>query len=98
MKDTFKDAVIDEMTHDEDLYNFAVIHKPCTIEESLNQVKTLPKSVIKLDKFYDLKDKFKGARNCKTNSSTMQSEVINLGIEHNPQCVNLGSTCTPQEK
>ena len=29
MKDTFKDVVIDEMTHDEDLYNFVVIHKPC---------------------------------------------------------------------
>ena len=28
LKDTFKDAVINEMTHDEDLYNFAVIHKP----------------------------------------------------------------------
>ena len=77
---------------------FLVIHKPCSIEESLNQVSTIPKSVIKLEKFYDLKDKFKGARNCKTNSSTMQYEVINLGTEHNHQCVNLGSTCTPQEK
>ena len=28
----------------------------------------------------------------------MQSEVINLGTEHSPQCVNLGSACTPQEK
>ena len=98
MKDTFKDAVIDEMTHDEDLYNFSVIHKPCSIEESLNQVSTLPRSVIKLEKFYDLKEKFKDVRNCKTNSSTMQSEVINLGSEHSPQCVNLGSTCTPHEK
>ena len=36
LKDTFKDAVIEEMTHDEDLYNFAVIHKPWSIQESLN--------------------------------------------------------------
>ena len=36
MKDTFKDVAIDEITHDEDLYNFLVIHKPCSIEESLN--------------------------------------------------------------
>ena len=49
MKDTFKDAVIDEMTHDEDLYNFTVIPNPCTVEESLNQVCTLPKSVIRLE-------------------------------------------------
>ena len=28
----------------------------------------------------------------------MQSDIVNLGTEHNPQCVNLGSTCTPQEK
>ena len=31
LKDTFKDAIIGEMTHDEDLYNFAVIHKPCSV-------------------------------------------------------------------
>ena len=93
-----KDAVIDEMTHDEDLYNFVVIHKPYSMEEPLNQVSTLPRSVIKLEKFYDLKDKFKGARNCKTNSSTVQSKIINLGSEHSPLCVNLGSTCIPQEK
>ena len=98
MKDTFKDAVIDEMTHDEDLYNFAVIHKPCSIQESLDQVSTLPRFVIKLEKFYDLKDKFKGVRNCKTNSSTMKSEVVNLGTEHSPQCVNLGSTYSPRKK
>ena len=59
MKDTFKDAVIDEMTHDEDLYNFVVIPKPCSIEESLNKVGTLPRSVIRLEKFYDLKDNSK---------------------------------------
>ena len=84
MKDTFKYVVIDEMTHDEDLYNFAVIHKPCSIEESLGQFSTLPRSIIKLEKFYDLKDKFKGARNYKTNNSTMQFEVINLVTEHSP--------------
>ena len=52
-KDTFKDAILDEMTHNEDLHNFAVIHKPCSIQESLDQVSALPRSVIKLEKFYD---------------------------------------------
>ena len=28
----------------------------------------------------------------------MQSEIVNLGTEANPQCLNLGSTCTSQEK
>ena len=28
----------------------------------------------------------------------MQYDIVNLGTENNPQCVNLGSTCTPQEK
>ena len=28
----------------------------------------------------------------------MQSDIVNLGTEHNPQCVNMGSTCTTQEK
>ena len=28
----------------------------------------------------------------------MQSKIVNLGTEHNPQCVNLGNSCSPQEK
>ena len=98
LKDTFKDAVCDEMTHDEDLHNFTIIPKPCSIQESLDQVSAFPRSVIKLENFYDLKDKFKAARNCKTGSSIMQSSIVNLGTEQNSQYVNLGSMCTLQEK
>jgi len=49
LKDTFKDAVCDEMTHDEDLHNFSVIPKPCSVQESLDQVGIIPRSVIKLE-------------------------------------------------
>jgi hypothetical protein len=44
------------------------------------------------------KTKFKKVTNCKTNSSTMQFEVVNLG---NKQCatnINLGKNCSLDEK
>jgi hypothetical protein len=50
----------------------------------------IPKNVVNLEKFYDLQDKFKIKTNCKTNSSSMQYETINLGTEQNPQNINLG--------
>jgi hypothetical protein len=58
----------------------------------------IPKSVVKLENFYDLQDRFKTPTNCKTNSSSMKFEIINLGTEENPQNVNLGLGCTPSER
>ena len=55
-------------------------------------------SVLRLEKFYDLHDKFKGVPNCRTNRSNMRYETINLGIESNLQNINLGSDCTSNEK
>ena len=55
-------------------------------------------SVLRLEKFYDLYDKFKGVHNCMTNKSNMRYETINLGTESNLQNINLGSDCTSNEK
>jgi hypothetical protein len=90
MEDMFQDTTIDEITHEEDLLNFSVIHNECSVEDSFNLVNSTPKYVVKLEKFYDLHDKFKGVVNYKTNSSSMQYETINLGTESNPQNINLG--------
>jgi hypothetical protein len=37
-----------------------------------------------------LHDKFGGAVNCKTNSSSLIYETVNLGTRDNPQNINLG--------
>ena len=58
----------------------------------------IPKSVLNLEKFYNLQDKFKGNANCKTHSSTLNYKTVNLGKETNPQLINIGLTCSPKEK
>ena len=77
--DTFKDSAIDEVTHDENLQDFMVIHDFCLIEKSFEKVKPIPNSVLRLEIFFDLQDKFKSIPNCKTNSSQMKYETVNLG-------------------
>jgi hypothetical protein len=61
-------------------------------------INNIPKNVVKLEKLYDLQDKFKRVTNCKTNSSTMQFENINLGTNNIPQNVNLGKNYSPPQR
>ena len=96
--DTFKDSTIDEVTHDENMQDFSVINDFCSIEKAFEKVKPIPNSVLRLENFFDLQDKFRSVPNCKTNSSQMRYESINLGTELNPQTINLGIDCTPTEK
>jgi hypothetical protein len=97
MEDTFRGGVIDEVTHDEDLRNFTVISDPRYPESTLDLVNSIPKSVVRLEFFYDLHDKFRKSVNCKTNSSSLTHEKVNLGTKDNPQCINLGMGCSEQE-
>jgi hypothetical protein len=99
LEDTFKDSIIEEYQHDREL-NADV---PGSINQSIeknkpSQINNIPKSVIRLEKLYDLQDKFKKVTNCKTNNSSMQFEVINLGSEKIPQTINLGKKCSPEER
>jgi hypothetical protein len=98
MEDTFQGAVIDEGPHDEDLHNFKVISNPRYLESTSDLVNSIPKSVVRLEKFYDLHDKFRKSVNCKMNSSSLTHEKVNLGTKDNPQCINLGTRCSEQEK
>jgi ribonuclease HI len=84
MEDTFQGAVIDEGTHDENLRNFMVISDPRSSESMSDMVKSIPRSVVRLERFYDLHDKFRGSVNCKTNSSSLTYETVNLGTKENP--------------
>ena len=47
-------------------------------------INNIPKNVVSLENLYDLHDNFKKVIKCKTNSSTMQFEVINLGTNNIP--------------
>lgn len=57
----------------------------------------IPKSVVKMEDLYDLKDRFKKTTNSKTQSSTMRFEVVNLGSTKKPQNVNLGLGLSSEE-
>ena len=59
----FKEIAIDKIMHDEDLHNFPIIHPPHPVDQSFELVNSIPMSVLRLEKFYDLHDKFKGVPN-----------------------------------
>jgi hypothetical protein len=98
MEDTLQDMVINESTHNEKLRDFMVISDPHFVEISSDMVNSIPKFVVRLDKFYDLHDNFRGVVNCKTNSSSLLYEIINLGMQDNPQNINMGKGCFEQER
>ena len=58
----------------------------------------IPKGVRTLEKMFDLNEKFRRPANVKTNSSTLQFELINLGTEMAPKFVNLGKCCLSTER
>jgi hypothetical protein len=97
MVDTFQGTIIDEGTHDENLCNFIVISDPRSPKSTSDLVKYIPKYFVRLEKFYDLHDKFRGSVNCKMNSSSLIYEMENLGKKENPQNINLGTGCSEQE-
>jgi ribonuclease HI len=84
MEETFHGAVIDEQTHNDNLRDFTVIPNPKPPEALSDMVNFIPKSVARLEKFYDFEDKFKKMVNCKTNSSSLTYEKVNLGTNENP--------------
>ena len=84
MEDTFKGLVIDEEQHD------AKIKKELAEPPRMSSENSIPRSVVKLEKFYDLQDKFKKVTNYKMHSSVMQYKVFNLGTLDKPQNINLG--------
>jgi ribonuclease HI len=59
MEETFQGAVIDEQTHYDNLRDFTVIPNPKPPEALSDMVNFIPKSVVRLEKFYDFEDKFK---------------------------------------
>lgn len=91
MEETFKGSLIDEEQHDAEIKRESIEPPKVSNENSI------PRLEVKLEKFYDLQDKFKKVTNCKMHSSVMQCEVINLGTLDKPQNINLGVQCLDEE-
>ena len=58
----------------------------------------IPKSVISLEKFYNLQDKFRQTTNCKTQSWTLNYTHVNMGTEQDPHFINIGIHCSHDER
>ena len=58
----------------------------------------MPKRVRTLEGMFDLNRKFIKPSNIKTNSSSMQYELLNLGTEAEPKYVNLGNCFSHRER
>ena len=82
-KDTFKGSVIDDEQHEALLQALASEEKP----EHKN---TMPKNIVRLEKLFDLQEKFKRPTNTKTSSSSLLYEFFNLGTEQDLKNINLG--------
>jgi hypothetical protein len=95
-KYTFKDSSIDEGKHDQ-LMNFDATNQTQPRNQP-SPSNNIPKSVVRLDKLYDLQENFKRLTNCKTNSSLMHFEVVKLGRSATPQNINMGKNCSPNER
>ena len=59
---------------------------------------TIPKGIANLENLFDLKERFKGPKNAKNNSSCPMHETINLGTPENPKNVNLDKTISKEER
>ena len=58
----------------------------------------IPKGVSTLERMFDLNEKFRRPVNVKTQSSSLQFELINLGTEIEPKYVNLCKCCSLGER
>ena len=75
----FKESIIDEEEHLSSLQN-----------EDAIKGNFMPKVVITLEGMFDLQNNFWKPTNVKTNISSMQHDLVNMGLEAEPKYVNFG--------
>ena len=83
LEDTFKGSVIDDEHHESLL-------QASTSEENPGHSNGMPKNIIRLEKLFNIQDKFIRLTNTKTRSFSLLYEAMNLGTEKNPHNINLG--------
>ena len=81
-EDTFKGSAIDDKQHEALLQALALEEKP-------KHSNIIPKNIVRLEKLFDLQEKFRRPTNTKTRSSTLLYEVVNLSTEQDPNNNNL---------
>lgn len=82
---SYDEKIIDENEHD------------ILLKQKANE-NPIPKSLIKLEDLYDLKDKFKKVTNAKIQRSTLRFELVNLGTDDKPQNISLGLSLSFDER
>ena len=90
-EDTFKVLVIDDEQHEALLQASGSEEKP----EHSNE---MSKNSVRLEKFFNLRDKFRRPTNTKTNNPSLLYEVVNISIKRNPKNINLGKNCTRSKR
>ena len=90
-EDTLMELIIDDEQHE-------ALLQASASKDKLEYNNTMPKNIVRLEKLFDIQDKFKRSTNTKTSSSSLKYEAINLGTKHNPQTINLGTNCTHAER
>ena len=82
---SYSDQIIDEDDHE------------CQIKQRPED-NSIPKSVVRLEYLYDIRDRFKQVINSKLQSFTLRFELINLGTEAKSQNIILGLGLTSEER
>ena len=90
-EDTFKESVIDDEQHE-------ALLQSSTSEEKPEHSNTMPKNIVRLEKLFNLQEKFRRPNNTKTSSSTLLYEAVNPSTEQDPKNINLGKNCTHAER
>jgi len=90
-EDTFKGSVIDDEQHEALLQALASKENP-------KHSNGMPKNIVRMEKLFDIQDKFRRPTNTKTRSSSFLYEPVNLGTDQNTWNINLGKSCTQVER
>jgi len=90
-EDTFKGSFIDEEQHE-------ALLQASASEEKSEHSNIILKNIVRLEKLFDLQEKFRRPTNTKTRSSTLLFEAVNLGTEQDPKNINLGKNYTSAER
>ena len=80
---TFRGLIIDNEQKEALLQDSASEDKP-------KYSNPMTKNIVRMEKLFNLQDKFKKSTNTKTKNSSLKYEAINLGIEKNPKNINIG--------
>ena len=81
-EDTFKGSVIDDEQHE-------ALLQASTSKEKPENSNIVPKNIVRMEKLFDLQEKFRRPTNTKTRSSTLLYEAMNLGTKQDPKNINL---------